>query len=435
MSICRCVVWLLFVCLPVSSFAQSSTQPDLAEVLKRLEAVEQRVKELEQQNTELKQQLVVAGTAQPATPPVAPPEPQPAPAGPQAPATAANEHGMPGMPGMGTMETQETYPNLHFRGFADLDFQATNAGVPSGFSLGQFVLHMTSPLSKKVSVFGELSFTARPTQYNTEVERVIVRYDANDYFKISFGKYHTPISYWNTAFHHGGWLQTTITRPEIIQFGTRFMPVHFVGLLAEGAIPSGSLGLNYNFGVGNGRQTILNLGRDGDFADVNNNRAIIANVFARPTRFYGLQVGAAYYNDLISPDPGTPNYSAGPYREHIESAHIVWNKETPEFLAEFANVHHTNIYSGKEWNSQGMYAQLAYRLPGNARAWKPYYRFEYVHVPATEPVLLVPDLLGHTAGVRYDITTFAAFKAEYRYAKRTPTITNNGLFLQTAFTF
>jgi hypothetical protein len=428
-----CFVWLL-VCLPAVLHAQSSAQPDIAEILKRLEAVEHRVQELEQQNADLKRELASADTSS-STAASAPVQPKPSPA--TTATVASAEHGMPGMPGMAQVPgvEQETYPNLHFRGFADVDFQSTDAGVPSGFSLGQFVLHMTSPLSKKVSVFSELSFTARPNQYNTEVERVMVRYDANDYFKISFGKYHTPINYWNTAYHHGGWLQTTITRPEMIQFGGRFLPVHFVGLLAEGALPSGGLGLNYDFGVGNGRQTILNLGRDGDFSDVNSNRAIVANLYARPAKLYGLQVGGSFYSDEITPDPGTPSVAVGPYRERISSAQIVWNKETPEFIAEFANVHHQNIASGQEWNSQGMYAQIAYRLPGNARAFKPYYRFEYIHVPATEPVLFVPNLLGHTAGVRYDITDYAAFKMEYRYAKRTPTLSTNGVFLQTAFTF
>jgi len=39
---------------------------------------------------------------------------------------------------------------------------------------------------------------------------LLIRYDYNDFFKLSFGRYHTPINYWNTAFHHGLWLQTTI---------------------------------------------------------------------------------------------------------------------------------------------------------------------------------------------------------------------------------
>ena len=69
----------------------------------------------------------------------------------------------------------------------------------SGFNLGQFVLHLASPLSKKVGHFGELSFTARPIGHDVQVERTIIQYDYNDYFKISFGKYHTPLGYWNIS--------------------------------------------------------------------------------------------------------------------------------------------------------------------------------------------------------------------------------------------
>jgi len=130
-------------------------------------------------------------------------------------------------------EAEMHYPSLQIRGFGDVDFSATNQkGSVSGFNLGQFVLHLASPLSKKVGYFGELSFTARPTGYDVQVERTIIRYDYNDYFKISFGKYHTPLGYWNTAFHHGAWLQTTISRPQMVQFGGTFIPVHFVGLQA-----------------------------------------------------------------------------------------------------------------------------------------------------------------------------------------------------------
>jgi len=133
-------------------------------------------------------------------------------------------------------EAEEHYPSLQIRGFGDVDFSASDQkGTVSGFNLGQFVLHFASPLSRKVSYFGEVSFTAQPSNYDVQVERTIIRYDYNDYFQICFGKYHTPIGYWNTAFHHGAWLQTTISRPQMVQFGGTFIPVHFVGLLAEGA--------------------------------------------------------------------------------------------------------------------------------------------------------------------------------------------------------
>src|SRR5207237_2759354 len=125
---------------------------------------------------------------------------------------------------------------------------ATNErGTRSGFTEGQFILHLNSNLSSKVSFMGEISLTARTdagtgsppaTGFNAEVERSIIRFEHNDYLKVSFGRYHTPINYWNTAFHHGQWLQTTVGRPEMVQFGGKFIPVHFIGALVEVAAPA-----------------------------------------------------------------------------------------------------------------------------------------------------------------------------------------------------
>lgn len=336
---------------------------------------------------------------------------------------------------------EQRYPQLHFRGFGDIDFSATDErGTKSGFNLGQFILHVASPLSQKVSVFGEMSFSASPGFYNVDIERYLIRYDYNDHFKLSFGRYHTPINYWNTAFHHGLWLQTTIARPEMIRFGGRFQPVHFIGMLAEGTVPSGPLGLGYNVGLGNGRAA--NIARPGDNGDVNNNRAWVANLFARPVALNGLQIGGSLYGDLITPAngtlPGNPSF-----RELISTAHLVWTKESPEFLAEFAHVRHRSTLTQNTFNSSSAYVQIAYRLPGEGRKWKPYYRFEWSNISPSDPLFTVSDntgavrpLTGSTVGVRYDITNLAAFKGEYRHTTRTPNDPHvNGLFFQTSFTF
>jgi hypothetical protein len=144
--------------------------------------------------------------------------------------------------------------SIHVQGFMDLNYlQSDDGAATDGFSLGQFAMHLSSDLGNKVSFFAETSFTAQQTGFTVEVERAILRYDYNDHFKISVGRYHTPINYWNVAYHHGLWLQTTVSRPEMIRVGGTFEPVHFVGLLAEGLISSPTLGLAYNAGVGNGR--------------------------------------------------------------------------------------------------------------------------------------------------------------------------------------
>jgi hypothetical protein len=344
---------------------------------------------------------------------------------------ASAQEGMahPGMTQGAAPPQEMTYPSLKISGYADVNFSATDEkNVTSGFNLGQFVLHMASPLSKKVSYFGEISLTATASGYNVELERTIIRYDWNDYFKLSFGRYHTPVSYWNTAFHHGSWLQTTISRPEMIKFGGRLLPVHFVGFQAEGNIPSGGAGLGYSVGVGNGRGSIIS--RAGDAGDVNNNRAWLVNFYSRPSALYGLQVGATVYRDKITPGPGLR------FNEWISSAYLAWTRETPEILAEFSNTHHSDVNTSRVFNTQAFYVQLAYRLPFSDKNWKPYYRFEYINRPSTEPVLGITSWLSSTAGLRWDISNFAALKGEYRNFQRGPSQPHiSGVFLQTSFTF
>jgi Phosphate-selective porin O and P len=425
--------WIVFgVVLLVGGAARAQSSPavDQAEqvrmLLERVQQLERRVMELE-----ARQAPPQASTISAANEPAAQQLPVQQVA--QAPVAAGlgpgqHQHDVQEQQTATVQQMETHFPSLQIRGFGDVDFSATDQkGTTSGFNLGQLDLHLASALSHKVSYFAEITFNAHPTDYTVEVERNIIRYDYNDYFKLSFGRYHTPIGYWNTAFHHGAWLQTTISRPEMVQFGGTFIPVHFVGFLAEGNIPSGGAGLSYNVGVGNGRGSIIS--RPGDAGDNNDNRAWVANIYSRPRALYGLQVGASVYRDKIT-------LAGRDFREWISGAHIVWTKESPEFLAEFANVNHRAVLTNLSTNSQAFYVQLAYRLPWFERNVKPYYRFEYTHTPLSEQVFTNQDLIGSILGARYDISTYAAFKAEYRYTKHQiaePYV--NGAFFQTAFTF
>jgi len=270
-----------------AAWGQSPPASDQAE---QVRALLERVEQLEKRVAELEARPAAASvTTAAVTAPSAAPNPEVQ----QEAAKPEPSHQMEGhMDQAAVRQMEPHYPNLQIRGFADMDFSATDQkGTTSGFNLGQLDLHLASALSPKISYFGEMTFTAHPTNYTVEVERSIIRYDYNDYFKISFGRYHTPIGYWNTAFHHGAWLETSIDRPEIVKVGGTYTPIHFVGFLVEGNIPSGGAGLAYSVGVGNGRGDTIS--RPGDAGDNNNNRAWVANVFARPVKLYGLQIGAS----------------------------------------------------------------------------------------------------------------------------------------------
>ena len=427
------------VLFTTGAWAQSEKAPqqvssaDVQALLARIEKLEERVTELEAKQATIRTSAAFT-TAQS--------NPESAPSAPvtqaQQPKPAPMTNMVEEMQGMHTVLARagEEYPNLKIRGFGDIDFGANSArGVNSGFQLGQFVLHFASALSPKVSYFAEVSLTATPGVYNVDLERTIIRYDWNDLAKISFGRYHTPVNYWNTAFHHGAWLQTTIARPDMIVVGSRFIPVHFIGAQSEGSIPSGPLGAGYNLGIGNGRS--LNIARAGDSGDVNNNRAWLGNFYLRPPALRHFQIGGSVYRDEIT-FPSTTLLTDGQnFREWIASGHLIWNGETPEFYAEFANVHHRSELTGRTLDSQGGYVQIAYRLPFDAKKWKPYYRYDYLQVPANEPTL--PDFVNvrkSTLGMRYDISDFAAFKAEYRNGRGNPLPQRSNAFaLQTAFTF
>jgi hypothetical protein len=432
----RLLVILTIFLVPLSAWAQSPPPPDQTEqikaLLERVDRLEKRVAELEAREAGAPSTALSAANPSPSPAPSPTPSPAPAVEHQVAPAPSSSVHSHEEAQATQQAAAQQAevhYPSLQIRGFGDVNFSATDQkGTNSGFNLGQFTLHFASALSSKVSYFAETTFTAQPTGYNVELERSIIRYDYNDYFKVSFGRYHTPIGYWNTAFHHGTWLQTSITRPQMVQIGGTITPVHFVGLLVEGNIPSGGAGLAYNFGLGNGRGN--NIARAGDAGDNNNNRAWVANLYSRPAKLYGLEMGVSAYRDKITLADGRN------FREWITGAHIVWTKETPEVLAEFINVNHRQVLTDVSSNTQAFYVQVGYRLPWLERTLKPYYRFEYTHMPLTEQVFTNQDLVGSTVGVRYDITNYAAFKGEFRDARREPGAPNfSGVFFQTDFTF
>src|SRR5678816_4054581 len=149
----------LLLCLwTESASAQNTTQADMTQLVQTLLA---RVDQLEKRVAELESE-----------------KPRPAAA-----ATAAATEPMQ----MGPLsDPNVAAPSLNLAGFSDFTFAATDQkGIPSGFSEGQFILHINSHLSSKVSFLGEVSLTARSdagtgvppaTGFNAEVERSIIRF-------------------------------------------------------------------------------------------------------------------------------------------------------------------------------------------------------------------------------------------------------------------
>src|SRR5258708_5497039 len=195
----RLPVLVVLMIFAAGAARAQTAPPDQTEqiriLLERVQQLEKRVAELETKTS------AAAGPAPDAPAPLpAAPKPRMAQAAPSPGPVHQHE---PTESQTTTRQLEARYPSLQIRGFGDVNFSTTDQrGAISGFNLGQLDLHLASALSHKVTYFGELTFNAQPTGYTVEVERSIIRYDYNDFFKLSFGRYHTPIGYWNTAFHH-----------------------------------------------------------------------------------------------------------------------------------------------------------------------------------------------------------------------------------------
>ena len=331
---------------------------------------------------------------------------------------------MPGMPG-------GAGPTLQIRGFGDIDYRRTDEpSTPGSFALGQLDLFLNSTLSDNTSVVGELVTEANDENaFGVDLERLLVQYKPSDYFNIGFGRYHTAIGYYNTAYHHGTWFQTATGRPFVFAFEDEGgpLPVHGVGVTVNGRIPSGNLGLRYVAEVANGRASRSRLAEPvQNVVDENNGKAFNIALLAQPDKLAGFQAGLSVYRDRLEPAQ-LPRI-----RQTILSGHVVYHGHGLELLNEAVAVRHA-AFGGSAVTTPAFYSQIAQQF---ARKASPYFRYQYFNASDSEPIFGDIGLQkGPSLGLRYDFEPYAALKVQFDRTVRRHTDPINGFATQLAFTF
>ena len=87
----------------------------------------------------------------------------------------------------------------------------------------------------------------------TELERLQLGVELGDNNFAWIGRFHAPNNFWMTAYHHGQYLQTSISNPGLDQFEDfgGILPAHSTGLLLDGNhVFDDSTGINFAFSVG-----------------------------------------------------------------------------------------------------------------------------------------------------------------------------------------
>lgn len=183
-------------------------------------------------------------------------------------------------------------------GFIDVGAGWSSAGDPirqRGFTAGSLDLYLTPQIGSRVKSLIEL--VVEFDEGNTgsiDMERVQIGYTFSDALTLWGGRFHTPFGLWNTSFHHGANLQTSISRPKLVDFEDRggLIPVHSIGIWANGSVPLHTGKFSYDAYLANGpsiRGRELNLN---SFTDDNGSKMIGGNLgYQGAGALTGLTVG------------------------------------------------------------------------------------------------------------------------------------------------
>lgn len=337
-------------------------------------------------------------------------------------------------------------PALKIRGFGDVRGFVANQnfavidnspGYPippdqagrSTFALGIMDLFITSQISEHFSYLTEIGFEADQTSngVGVDLERAQMSYTPSDRFSMNVGRSHAMLGYYNTAFHHGTWFQTTIDRPRIFEFEDSGgpLPIHNVGVEAMGKVPSGKMGLHWFAEVGNGKQT-YSLQATVTPANVqadHTGKSTNIGLYARPPGLSGLQAGFSWYQASLVPivadlpGYGAPGFAfpdaVNYYHQNLFVGHVVYIKPSFEFMAEDAEIRDRARGSYTPMYTSGGYAQVSKVFKDQ---YRPYFRYQWMNPNFRDPNnAWVGRWVGPNAGLRWDINTFIGLKTEYSH--------------------
>lgn len=332
-------------------------------------------------------------------------------------------------------------------GFIDVGLRRIGEDNPTargrkGAALGTLDLYLT-PNFGRVKTLIELAFHGEDGgAAEAEIERLQLGYAFSDAASGWLGRFHTPYGYWNTAYHHGAQIQTTLTRPQFLEFedDAGVLPAHTTGAWLTGSFPREAGRLGYDLFVGNAPQinrlgaatvptTLATSHPAGFSAAVNAGRYAGAgqltmrqrgstshrtstgfNAWFEPTAIAGLRVGLHGLRAEVIDDATAPNRTL----LSMTGGHATYITDPWEILGEYYRFRNQDKSGATGTHaSWAGYAQAGYNLG----KWTPYVRLERAKYDQTDNYFATLEggrsYRRAAAGLRYDVDPKAALKVEF----------------------
>ncbi|MBI4947929.1 MAG: hypothetical protein HY840_16180 [Bacteroidetes bacterium] len=310
-------------------------------------------------------------------------------------------------------------------GFADVIAVASSdtAGgkmqTKNNFSLGAIDMFITSQFDK-VSFLGEVAFEWDEVDF----ERLVINYDIKNYFKISVGKFYTPLGYWNNTYNHGTLIQPTISRPEVL--GDFIKSMHLkkqIGFQFQGdGITKYNLG--YNLAVTHGITDI------GYVDDADEGKALTLNLHAEPIENLKVFVSGLY--DVVPKGQQAVSDSILLTDADFQIFNFgvaYMNGKLPfEFIGEYYNVSH-NMAETK--STQGYLLYAGYRI----KKFVPYISYDVLLYEKGDQYFNTNNSNAATLGLRYLLNAKSVIKLEYKYRQLETTGVGHFVTMQFAIGF
>lgn len=307
-----------------------------------------------------------------------------------------------------------------FHGFLDVgyvNFSQQALGQRTGARLGTFDVYLTPQFGANVRTLIELAFEYdKFGSLGIDAERLQIGYAFSDQLVVWGGRFHTPYGYWNTAFHHGAQLQTSITRPRFVAFEDQggILPAHTVGVLANGKTGTALGRFNYDFYVGNGDRIIDGVLDYNASGDDNSSPIIGTNLALSPGAVPGLTLGLHALQSKVGGNNAAGTLT-GTSRSRVVGVYGYYEGDSVELIGEYYRFNNQDLVPGGRGHmSQAAFLQAGYNLIDR---WTAFARYEKASLKADDMyfALQASGTSYHqtTVGLRYDVDPRAALKFQY----------------------
>jgi len=327
---------------------------------------------------------------------------------------------------------------FELNGFADVSFIKSTEGADEfrngNFAFGVLDLYVAQTLDD-IEILSELIIEEGN---ELDLERLTIGYTFSDALRLRAGRFHTPLGFWNTSYHHGVQIQPTIERPEFLRFDDDggILTTHFVGAYLSGRVKTAAGAVEYGAMIGNGPKVTApgeveegsaNALQPNNTSDNSIGKAVAFNVAVSPAAVAGLKIGISAHKAEIKSD-GTVidtdnadsdnDLTTGADSVNVDQTILgtafMYSTGNLSLSGEYFTIINSDEVTSKDYDVNAYYGLITYSLMDK---WIPYVMYETLSVEEADPYVVSlgsVDTEKLTAGLRYNISYSSSIKGEYR---------------------